>query len=318
MRAKILCTVLFPLATLAAGCGHPEPRSRLEDQSRRVAPLPACVVQLPARRPGSAGTMRTLREEQIVKLMFPAYDEEKRTLPKTPSCTGSAVFDDPMFKDAQLARRTGWPFVEQEGDLVLGSGGDRLKLAWLRTHTLPDGSAVGPVAVVRSGERFAELFALGTYRGTPEHTHLGTARMGGEILVTAENDGCTGHKAGAGCQTVLSVFMPRRGELNSLVEVATENIAYSGRAEKGSLGVLEYHLTSVPAFSADGIKIVEQVRVKDDTGREVRKSERERLFAVDPVSGKAKAAEPSLWDEIVKAAPAPASGTKPAGSAAKP
>lgn len=313
MRSKTLSLVLIATTSaLAAGCSHPEPRSRIEDQSRRVAPLPACVMQLPARRPGSAGTMRTLRDEQIVKLMFPAYDEEKRTLPKTPSCTGSAVFDDPMFKEAQLARRTGWPFVGQEGDLFLGSGGDRLKLAWVRTHTLPDGSAAGPLAVVRSGERFAELFAVGAFRSQPEHTHLGTVRMGGEILVTAENDGCTGRKGGAGCTTVLTVMLPRRGELSSVVEIPTERITYSGHAEKGSLGVLEYHLTSVPTFTADGIKIVEQVRVKDDTGREVRKSERERNFAVDPVSGKAKASEPSLWDEIVKpAAPAPATNGKP-------
>lgn len=305
----IYCTLSAVLAL--TGCGSEPPRSRFEDQSRRVAPVPACVVQLPARRPGSAGTMRSLREEQIIKLMFPTFDEGTRTLAQgSTTCTGTALFEDPVFKGSDV-RGKAWPFVAQDGDVFYGSGGDRLKIVWLRTHSFADGSAAGPVAVVRGGERFADLFAVGVYKGLPDHTRLGTARMSGELLVTAENDSCTGHKSGTDCTTVLSIFIPRRGGLNTLLEVPTERITYSGRAEKGSLGVLEYHLTSVPTFGPEGLKVVEQVRTTDDSGREIRKSERERLFAVDAVSGKAKASEPSLWDEIVKT-PQPAPSAKPA------
>jgi hypothetical protein len=253
--------------------------------------------------------MRKLREEEIIKLMFPTFDEEKRALPQgAPACTGLAIFDDPMFRDAQLVRRNAWPFVEQEGDVVYGSGGDRLKIIWLRTHTAKDGSAVGPIAVVRSGERFAELFAIGSLKSQPERTRLGTVRMGGDFLVTAENDGCTGHKPGVGCQTTLSVFVPRKGKVSSVVQVAVERVAYSGRAEKGAMGVLEYRMTSVPEFKADAIKLVEQVRVKDDTGRELRKAEHERVFTIDE-NGTAVASEGSLWDEVVKEdAPPPGKG----------
>ena len=282
------------------GCGSPQARSRLEDQSRRTAPLPACVLHLPERRPGSAGTIRKLREEQIVKLMFPSFDEEKRTLPQgAQSCTGAPVFDDPMFREAQLVRTNAWPFVAQEGDLTYGGGGDRLKIVWLRTHTFADGTVAGPLAVIRSGERFAELFAMGAYRSQPEHTRLATVRMGGDYLVTAENDGCTAHKQGAGCQTTMSVFLPRKGKFMPLVEVPVERVAYSGRAERGSMGVLEYRLTTVPEFRDDAIKLVEQVRVKDDTGRELRKAEHERVITVDD-KGVAAATEPSLWDQMIK------------------
>lgn len=244
--------------------------------------------------------MRKLREEQIVKLMFPAFDEEKRVLPQgAQSCTGSSVFEDPLFREAQLVRRNAWPFVEQEGDFTYGAGGDRLKIVWIRTHAYADGTAAGPIAVIRSGEHFAELFAIGAYRGRPERTRLATVRMGGDYLITAEDDGCTGREQGAGCQTMLRVFLPRKGKFVPLVDVPVERIAYSGRAERGSTGVLEYRLTSVPEFRDDVIKLVEQVRVKDDTGRELRKAEHERVITMDD-KGAATATEPSLWDQIVK------------------
>ena len=303
MRAAGLGLVVFVGSSVLGplGCGSPQSRSRLEDQSRRVAPLPACVLHLPARRPGSAGTIRKLREEQIVKLMFPSFDEDKRVLPQNAqTCTGASVFVEPMFREAQLVRRNAWPFIEQEGDVTYGGGGDRLKIVWLRTHTYADGTAAGPLAVIRSGERFAELFAIGAYRSQPDHTRFATVRMGGDYLLTAEDDGCTARKQSASCQTILSVFLPRKGKFLPVVDVPVERIAYSGRAERGSMGVLEYRLTSVPEFRDDAIKLVEQVRVKDDTGRELRKAEHERVITMDD-RGTATATEPSLWDQVIKA-----------------
>ena len=299
MRAHVV-RIAVVIGVTSLGCGGAQPRSKIEDQSRRIAPLPACVLHLPERRAGSAGTARKLREDEIVKLMFPSFDESKRTLPQgARSCTGSAVFDDPLFRDGQLVRSKAWPFIEQEGDMIYGGGGDRLKIVWLRTHTYADGSAAGPLAVIRSGERFAELFAVGTYKSQPERTRLATVRMGSEYLVTAEDDGCASHKEGAACQTILSVLLPRKGRFLPVVDVPVERIGYSGKAERGSLGVLEYRLTSVPEFKDDAIKVVEQVRVKDDTGRELRKAEHERVITVDDRGG-ATASEPSLWDQVIK------------------
>ena len=290
---------------LAAGCGAPESRSRLEDQSRRVAPVPACVLQLPARRAASAGTVRKLNEEQIVKLVFPSFDEQKRSLPQgAKSCTGTPVFEAPVFRNAKVLRGDAWPFVEQEGDVVYGSGGDGLKLVWIRTHDFPDHTYAGTLAVMRASERFAEVFAVGPYRGAPEHTALSTVRIGGEYLVTATEDGCTGRKPGASCQTTMRVFWPRMGKLVSVAEVPLERIGYFGRAERGTLGILEYRLTSVPEFREGAIKIVEQARVKDDSGHDVRKAEHERIVTLDD-TGAGKTAEPSLWDQMVeKDAPA--------------
>lgn len=306
----MLSAVALSSLSLLPACGAPQDRSRLEDQSRRVAPVPACVTQLPARRASSAGTLRKLGEEQIVKLVFPSFDEGKHSLPQgSKSCTGAAVFDSPLYRNAKVARRDAWPFVVQEGDVTYGSGGDGLKLVWIRTHEDPQHAAIGTLAVVRANERFAEVFAVGSYRAVPDKTVLATMRMGGDYLVTATDDGCSGHKPGTSCQTSTTVFMPRAGALVPVVEVPVERIAYSGRAERGAMGVLEYRLTSVLEVREAGFRIVEQVRVKDDTGRELRKAEHERTITLDD-SGTGKSTEPSLWDQMVEKEPAPAKAGK--------
>ena len=301
----------FGMALL--GCGAAPARSRLEDQSRRVAPIPACVLQLPARRASSAGTVRKLNEEQVVKLVFPTFDEQKHSLAQgAKSCTGAPVFDSALFRNAKLARQDTWPFIEQEGDVTYGGGGDGLKLVWIRTHAFPDRTSVGTLAVVRSSERFAEVFAVGPYRGQADRIGLSTVRMGGEYLVTATDDGCSTRKPGAACQTIMSVFLPRTGKLIPVVEVPLERVAYGGRAERGAMGVLEYRLTSVPEFREGAIKIVEQVRVKDDSGVDLRKAEHERIVTLDD-TGVAKASEASLWDQMV-GADGPGSARTPAAT----
>ncbi|MCL2725578.1 MAG: hypothetical protein FWD69_14185 [Polyangiaceae bacterium] len=273
-------------------------------------------MHLPTRRTAT-GTARKLREEEIVKLMFPAFDDKTRSLPQGAlTCTGAAIFNSPVFTGGQIVRRSAWPFVQQEGDITYGSGGDRLKVVWLRTHEFSDGTFAGPLAVYRTSERFAELFALGVHRGKPDKARLGTARMGGEVLVTVEQDGCSNRKEGSPCQTMLSVLLPRRGVLTEFMNVPVERVGYSGKNERGAMGVLEYRLTSVPDFRQDSVHLVEQIRVQDDTGREFRKAEHERLFTIDD-NGNVVAAEPPLWDQFVKAdaAPAPrASGSTPRAS----
>src|ERR1700722_15541663 len=112
---------LVALAALTA-CSAPPPRTPLEDQTRRVAPLPACVMALPARRAVPAGTLRHLKEEEIVPLVFPAFDEDKRLLAKDSiACTGRNVLGDSILAGGSPTRG-GWPLAEQEGDALYGSG----------------------------------------------------------------------------------------------------------------------------------------------------------------------------------------------------
>jgi hypothetical protein len=299
MRGFRFFPVSSSLTLFALGCASSSPRSHIEDGSRRVAPLPACILQLPARRSESAGSLRTLRDEQVMKLLFPSFNEETRSLPeRAVACTGAHLFEDPSLQKAQLIHTT-WPLSVAESDLTYGSGADRIKLVWLRTHRFGDGTEAGPLAAYRSGERVAELFAVGLYRSMPDPLRFGTRRRGGDYLVTAENDGCSTRKPNSACQTTMSVLLPFHGVLTPVVDVPLERYAYSGKAERGSQGPLEYRLTSVPTFDEDRIRVLEQVRIHDDAGREIRKSEHERIFTIGD-DGRTRSNEPSLWDQIVK------------------
>ena len=122
-----------PLAALAraalcvaslSGCVEQPARSQPEDETRRVAPLPACVLRLPPRGAQSEGTVRRLREEEIVKLIFPRFDASRAA----PSAGrghlhGDALFDDRLLVGGAPIRR-GWPWLEEDGDILYGAGGD--------------------------------------------------------------------------------------------------------------------------------------------------------------------------------------------------
>lgn len=299
MRRVLLALLLSSWAT---ACGVPEKRSLLEDQTRRVAPLPACVLHLPERRVESAGTMRHLRETEIVHLIFPSFDPDKRQLPHDAAvCTGADLLGAPPLSSGAPVRGGAWPWTERDGDLLYGSGGDRIKIVWLRMLTFDDGTAGGPLAIVRGTERFAELFAVGSLRAHAERVSLGTHRMGGDLLVTAEDDGCSGRKQGQPCETVMTVLLPRTGVLRRVVDVPLERVAYGGQDPSGTEGPLEYHLTSNADYRDDGIHIQEQVRVKDQSGNELHRLERERVFVMD-ASGTMTTNDPPLWDTAVKLA----------------
>ena len=289
----------FIVAVTVGGCAEPTKRPLLEDQTRRVAPIPACVMYLPARRAGTAGTLRKLREEQIVKLVFPDFDEDKRTLPKGAlACTGRPVLDDPVLAGGAPIRG-GWPLAEQEGDVLYGSGGDRLKIVWLKLLSYSDGTVGGPIAIVRPSERFAEAFAVGAYRGHADKVQLATQRMGDDLLITAQEDACSGRKPGEPCDNRMSVLFPRSGLLARAAEISVERVAYLTQGERGATGTLEYRLSTSADYKGDGIHLVEQVKVNDESGREMRKVELERLFVLDDVKGTMTPSEPALWDRVV-------------------
>jgi hypothetical protein len=298
-RSALLRGLALSLGLLASACAEPPKRTLVEDQTRRVAPLPACVLYLPARRPEAAGTARKLREEQIVKLVLPQFVEEKRALPKdAAACTGVAIFADPLLANGAPVRG-GWPLAEQEGDVLYGSGGDRIKIVWLRVLRFADGTVGGPLAIVRATERFAEAFAVGAYRGHADRVRFGTQRLGGEIVVTAQEDSCTGRRPREPCENHLSVLLPRAGVLRRAVDIPIERVAYAGHGEHGAMGILEYRLTTSAEYKVDGIHVTEQIRVNDDGGRELRKAELERVFALNDASGTLESPQPALWDSVV-------------------
>lgn len=284
---------LTALAALAgAACAGIEERPRTEDDARQLAPLPACLVQLDARGARGAGASRSLREEEIWTLVYPSFDPKARTLSEDArACTGRAVLRAPMLAGGKAAAPI------EEGAIAMGGGGDRLKVAWLRSQTFADGTAGGALALVRSTGATAEVYAVGTYRARPKASFT-LERVGHEVVVVAHDDGCAGRKSGEACETNAAVFLPRFGNLERVASFALERVTYATGSEPGVRGRVEYRLASSAQYVDGGIRVLEQVLVRDEAGREVRKAELERAYTFAP-DGMMVVSDDSLWSRIV-------------------
>lgn len=284
------------LGLTSSACAETPARPRTEDDARQLAPLPACITQLES---AHAGATRSLREEQLWPLVYPDYDAKSGKLPEGAHACNGRVPD--------LAG--GHAAAIEEGAVLLGGGGDRLKVAWLRSHTYDDGTTGGALALVRSLGGTAEVYAVGSYRARGK-VLLSIERVGPELVVAAVDDTCTGRKPDAPCETTVTMFAPRLGVLAKLAAISTERVIYATDNEPGVRGRSEYRLTSAITYADGGIKVLEQVLVRDEQGREVRKAELERAYTFAP-DGSMVVDEDSLWSKVAtKPAPPPVDKSK--------
>lgn len=282
----------------APACSTVEPRPRTEDDARQLAPLPACLVQLRAGKPAGGGEQaaRSLREEQIWPLVYPSFDPKRGIVGEDArTCSGRAPMREKGFAG-------GTPTTIEEGAIALSSGSDRLKVAWLRSETYPDQTTGGALALLRTVDGTAEVYAVGGYRGRAK-TSFTTERIGPEVVVVAQDDGCAARKPSRPCETVTSVFRPRFGVLERAATIAQERVFYASDSEPGVRGRVEYRLASSIQYVDGGIRVLEQVTVRDELAREVRKAELERLYTFAP-DGTMVVDEDSLWSHVVVAAAA--------------
>jgi hypothetical protein len=247
--------------------------------------------------------MRALKEAQYWSLVFPTFDPEKQALPDAAlACTGRTVFNDAAFKDAE--RQSLYPAPVSEGTILLGSGGDHLKVLWMRTHRTKDGTEVGPIALVRAQADFAEVYAVGAYRGRNKHPYFGLERMGYEVVVTVQDDGCTGpdYQPGHPCESTMTAYLPRKGVLENLVTLTTERRAFLVGGEAGASGPVQYHLTASSRFSETGTTVSEEMVATDDENRELRHAQQERVFALHDIV--LVSDEEPLWPRVFPTGPA--------------
>lgn len=290
LTATLGASALFFSST---GCSSVAQPARNEDVSRQNAPVPACIMPMPVRAT-SKGTLKRLRDLQYWELVYPTYDANTRKLPEDAlACTGQAVLKDPILEGGTSDR--GWPRTIEETDVHLGSGGDRLKVVWLRTHSFKDGSTGGAIALVRSQEDFAEAYAIGAYRSLTAKPYLMLERIGPDVAVTAQDDHCLQEKKGA-CETRMTVYLPRNGALKPLATFPIKKRDFAAASEPGSTGRIEYRLTASPTFSPDGVKLYEQVVAVDEGGRELRRAEVERAYKLEGRT--LRETEGSLWPRV--------------------
>jgi hypothetical protein len=122
------------------------------------------------------------------------------------------------------------------------------------------------------------VYGIGVYKGSSQHSRFDFARMGATSLVLAKDEGCADVKAGAECESTLSVYLAGAGRLVPAARITTE------RTQPGmmkDIGRTQTRLTTEPpSFDATSMHVKEKVSVRDAGDDEVRRSEGERVFTL--------------------------------------
>jgi hypothetical protein len=166
------------------------------------------------------------------------------------------------------------------------------------------------LSLVRAREAYVEVYGVGLHRGDASRSHFGFERLGPDILITASDEGCAGAKPDQPCETTMTAYLLRGGQLMVGARFALDRVQY-GQAPEGRV---QYRLTGAPVYQDRAIRVAETVVVRDATQTELRKSQLDRVFQLKS-NGTLVAASDSLWNQVVgaaqHAAPAPPSAPAP-------
>jgi hypothetical protein len=301
-----LCHSLLPgvvLSTLvvlgATSCAGAVESSRVEDRARRTIPVPICLKAL--ERHGGAGVVSVLKPQDYWALILPSYDPGANTVDRSsPDCSGRPVFDNPELAQAEGVHSGA--LVAKPDDAIVQPGPDDLRIVWLRTHKFADGTAAGPLALVRPREGYAEVYATGFYHGREKNSRFSLERMGTRFAVTAGDEGCSGVKPNRPCESSYQVFIMASGKLVTSAQFALERVDY--RSVAGVPGPVQYRLTAMPTFEAGKLTVTEQLILRDENQSVIRKSDMVRVFKVEP-DGRLVTKQESLWKQVANQPPPP-------------
>lgn len=273
-------------AVFLTSCAEPT-QSKSADPTRALSPVPACVRNLPLS--GGDGYVQQLNEEEYWGLLVPAWANHMDDSPEIASCNGVRLMDNPAFADARLD-----PASRLEGRITYGGGANRLKIVWLRSHRIGDDAAAGPLALMRVVGNHAEAYGVTAFRGNPDKVRFDLERLGGEVVVTAITDDCTGGKGD--CDTVLQVFRPRAGRLDAIAQIGLQRVRSAKGLEPGVNGMLTVKLVASPEYTAEGIQIIEEFSISDEAGRKVRRAQIERAYLLN--GSDVVETDQSLWERM--------------------
>ncbi|MSP25211.1 MAG: hypothetical protein EXR75_08615 [Myxococcales bacterium] len=293
--------LLLALGSVSFGCVEQQ-STAIEVPARQTLPVSVCTNQLPppARASSAKGAVvRSLDAEQWMRFLVPGYEDASGLSPTANDCTGHYVFANETLRHGVSAR--GWPRVLDAGEFDLRTGPKGLQVVRLRAVNFEDGDVGGPIALVRAIDDRAEIYGVGSYRG-PSDAKLEPVRMGNEMLVVAEAKRCPDV---TNCRRIANYFLVRRGRL---IDVATADIERVQRmpslTERGLYA--EYRMTTDVSYLPEGIRLLEQVKVKiipypnepdRDSDRLLRTVEFARLLRLERDS--LFATNESLWERVV-------------------
>lgn len=160
----------LPALVLALACRPAAPRE-----------LPVCPPLSTGARAVEADT-RVLPPAVWFQVLIPGISRPDLRLPDDPrACSGDPIFSDsPTLPSRPLA----------ETDLTFGEGPEGQLLIWARALHFADGSALGPVALVRWHAHGLEIRAIGPLRGPTRRVRLRLEPLGDHALLVADGERC--------------------------------------------------------------------------------------------------------------------------------
>ncbi len=268
--------------TVASSCGStPPPISRIEDKARLDVPISICRKPLAPGDVSDAGTARTDAYWNVVLGNFHGMGVALHA--DEVDCVGERVF---------AGAATAAPIAED--DLVSSNADDGLQATWLRSFRTSDGTAAGPLALVRPRSSEIDVYAIGRYKGSLRHSRFELGQLGTSRLVVAHDEGCADVKVDVECDSTVSFFVATGGKLVAAADSPAQRIRY-GNAK--GLGRVQYRLTTdPPVFDGRTARIHEKLQVRDSAQEDVRKAEGDRVFVLS-ADGRLVAQQDSLWSQ---------------------
>lgn len=274
------------LGAVLPGCAGSPRSSRTEDEARTLIPVPICLERLPRR--ATPGSIVSLAAQEYWSLLLPGFSAGAATLElATPDCSGRRTISIAQAGDSQ--RR-----VHPE-ELLLGSGSDGFKVAWLPLRADED-SRLGLLALLRQRQEFLEVYALGTHQGSVGSTRLSLERMGPALVVTALEEHCRGAEGERRCDAWCTVYLMANGQLSGQARFPVDHSADSSVSTLA--GAAEYRFTASAEYQPSGIALSEKLSVLEKGRGEVRSIALERKLRLE--HGRLVPSTDSLWAETAR------------------
>ncbi|MEZ4429631.1 MAG: hypothetical protein R3A51_18300 [Nannocystaceae bacterium] len=117
---------------------------------------------------------------------------------------------DVAGRSGVAAIRTQASAIPDAASLVERRLTDERSLIWLRLARLPDGSAIGPLAIVDWTERGLAVRAMASIRAAYDRPRIDMVRLGSASLILLEGRACSDAE---GCRVEVRLFRVRAGDL---------------------------------------------------------------------------------------------------------
>ncbi|HVZ31783.1 MAG TPA: hypothetical protein VG963_05115 [Polyangiaceae bacterium] len=251
-----------------------------------MIPVPICLQRLP--RHQAPGSIVSLTPAEYWTLLLPGFEPGSSTLDlAAPDCSGRFTLGQAAAGGAKHA--------VHPDEMVIGSGADGFKIAWLPLGA--NGTKrTGLLALMRQKENFLEVYALGTHQGSLGDTRFTLERMGPALVVVAREEHCRGSEDERRCDAASTVYLAGNGRLSAQAHFPLDHTVES----KGTATTVPsvYRFSASAEYRPDGIAITEKLSVTQKGRGEVSSVDLERTLRLQ--GGRLVPSGDSLWVQTAR------------------